>query len=355
MTKLLTGAGPSREPNRRTVLAGMGATALSVGIVTPSFAAGSFVSTVFGGVYEREYRKAIVDPFFEKTGIEVILRLGAPGEWLTNALVNQRNPQIDVLLLPYPDSIKAVLEDIGLELTVEDIPNIGDLYPIWYDQYKHQAVGLDYVSFGIGYRTDAIDNPPQSWADLWKPEYAGKIALPDISSAGVWEMMVVASKLNGGDESDLDIGIAAIEKLKPSVRRFYKSTVESAQLLETGEVPIVAMCTDIRAYGLADAGRPVKFVVPTEGAMVGMVSYHIAKNSQNAELGKQFINYALGKEAQEAFCNGVMAGPTNKLATLSGTAAERVPLLDSLLLFDWKKVVPSMSDYAEKWNRKIGA
>lgn len=345
---------PNTGLTRRAALTAAGAATLSVMIPRVGQAqSGGIVSTVFGGVYEREYRKAIVDPFEKKTGAKVLLKLGAPSEWLTNSLINRRRPEIDLMLLPYPDSIKAVEEDLGLELSVKDIPNIADLYPIWYDQYKRQAVGLDYVSYGIGYRTDLVTKAPASWKDIWDPAYAGKLVVPDIASAGVWEFLVVAAKLNGGSEENIEPAFKAIKALKPNVRKFYKSTVESAQLLESGEAAICMMTTDIRTYGLADAGKPVKFVVPEEGAMVGMVSYHVAKNTPNKELCFKFIDFALSKEAQEGFCNGVSAGPTVKSARLSGLPAERVPPLEKLLLFDWKKVVPQMSALSERWNREI--
>ncbi|MEJ0068976.1 MAG: hypothetical protein WDO24_09895 [Pseudomonadota bacterium] len=80
------------------------------------------MSTVFGGIYEQVYRRTIADPFERETGAKVTLKFGAASEWLTNAMVNRRRPEIDLLLLPYPDSVKAVLDDIGLPLTEADIP-----------------------------------------------------------------------------------------------------------------------------------------------------------------------------------------------------------------------------------------
>src|SRR5258707_594891 len=97
--------GPISVPKltrRDFVKATAGAT-LSIGVMDGSRAASnSLVSTVFGGAYEREYRKAILDPFERETGIKVVAKLGMTSEWLTNALVNRRRPEIDLLLLPYP-------------------------------------------------------------------------------------------------------------------------------------------------------------------------------------------------------------------------------------------------------------
>ncbi len=81
---------------RRKVLQATGAATLSLGISLPASAQSkSLVSTVFGGVWEREYRKNIVEPFEKATGNKVLLKLGSTSEWLTNALVNRRRPEID--------------------------------------------------------------------------------------------------------------------------------------------------------------------------------------------------------------------------------------------------------------------
>ncbi|MBE9605497.1 ABC transporter substrate-binding protein [Acetobacteraceae bacterium H6797] len=340
------------KPTRRQILGTAGA--LTIGLALPARAAGgSMVSTVFGGVWEKAYRAAIVDRFERETGANVALKLGNSAEWLTNAVVNRNRPEIDLLLLPYPDSIRAVMQGVGQKITPEQVPNINQIHPVWYEQYKQEAVGLDYASYGIAYRTDLVAKPPESWADLWDASLRGKVTIPDIGAWGSWEMLVVAARQRGGSESNLDPAFAALKALKPNIRRFYTGSTDAMQMLDAGEVSVVGMTTNIPPYALIDAGKPVKFVFPKDGAMVGMVSYHVAKNTKNAELCHRFINHAISRESQEAFCNAVIAGPVHKEAQLSGKAAERVPPLDRLQLFDWFKVVPQMSELTERWNMEV--
>ena len=108
-----------------------------------------------------------------------------------------------------------------------------------------------------------------------------------------------------------------------------------------------------RGYDMVDSGKPIKFVIPTEGASIGMVSFHIPKSSPNADICKKFINFALSKKPQEDFGNGMNAGPTTTYAVLNEKARSRVPPIDSMLLFDWFKLVPQMSALADRWNREI--
>ncbi|CAH1688403.1 Putative spermidine/putrescine transport system substrate-binding protein [Hyphomicrobiales bacterium] len=340
--------------NRRSFLEAAGAATVTIGFGAPAQAqAKEFVSTVFGGVYEREYRKHIIEPFEKETGIKVLTKTGLSSEWLTNSIVNRRSPEIDLLLLPYPDSIKATTEGLGLPLSVADIPNIAQIAPEWYDQYDRAGIGLDYVGYGIAYREDLVPTPPKSWQDLWNPAYKGKVTAPEIGQWGSWELLVMAARLNGGSEDKMEPAFAALKRLKPNIKQFFKSGVDIANLLGSGEAWVCGMTTNIPAYGLIDAGKPVKFIYPSEGAMAGAVSYHIAKNSKNADACKKFINFALGKEVQENFCNGVVAAPTNVNAVVNERTRQRVPSREHLLLFSWAKIIPQMSELADRWNQEV--
>jgi len=337
---------------RRDVL--YGAAALSVGVILPSAsqaAKETIVSTIFGGRFEKEYRKAIVDPFRQEHDVEVLLKYGNAGQWLTNALVNRENPEIDVVWLVYPESIKAINEDILIELTPEELPNVLDVYPVWYEGFKRKGVGLDYASFGIAYRSDMV-SAPTSWSDLWKPEFKGKLAMPDLTASGGYQVLVSAAKLNGGDEDNIGPGFEAMKRLLPNVRKFYKSNPEAAQLFQRGEVAAGAWY-DGRTWGLHDKGVPLNWLAPKEGAAIGMASYHIAKGTKKMDICKKYVNWCISVEAQEAFCNAMGYGPVNRKAKLSGKAAERVPPLDSLLLLDWFKIEPKMGEWLERWNREI--
>jgi putative spermidine/putrescine transport system substrate-binding protein len=345
---------PTSRISRRSFVGGVSAT-LSIGLPpTASAQSKSFVSTVFGGAYEQAYRKAIVAPFEKEFGAKVLLKLGLSGEWLTNAVMHRAAPEIDLLLLPYPDNVRASMEGIGMPLTAADIPNIKDIAPIWFDQFDRTGIGLDYVGYGIAYRSDLVPTAPTSWKDLWNPAYKGKVIIPQIGGWGSWEMLVVAARQRGGSEDNMAPAFEALRELKPNVRQFFKSGVDVVNLLSSGEAWVCGMTTNIAAYSLIDAGKPVKFLYPSEGAMVGAVSYHIAKGSQNVDICRQFINFALSKPIQEAFCNAVVAAPTNIHAVIDAKTRERVPEHDKLQLFSWAKIIPQMQALTDRWNQVVG-
>ena len=339
---------------RRQALAGAGAAGATLVIGLPARAqAGSIVSTVFGGVWEKEYRKAVIEPFERETGIKLQLKLGSSAEWLTSAMVNRRNPEIDLLMLPYPDNVRSVMEGLAMPLSAAEIPSLAEVDAPWLAQFRGEGVGLDYVSYGIAYRKDLVPKPITSWRDLWDPALRGRVSLPQIGGWGSWEMIVLTARLNGGSEDNLAPAFKALADLRPNVRQFFRSGADISNLLGSGEAWVVGMTTHIAPYSLIDAGRPVEYVIPSEGGMVGLASYHIARNSKNVALCRRLVNFALSKPVQEALCNGLVAGPVNRNAVVEASVRQRVPTPDRLQLFDWFKVVPQMAALTERWNREV--
>jgi hypothetical protein len=56
---------------------------------------------------------------------------------------------------------------------------------------------------------------------------------------------------------------------------------------------------------------------------------------------------------QSAFCDGVVAGPVNRNATVTEKIKQRVPPIDQLRVFDWFKILPQMQALADRWNQEV--
>lgn len=339
--------------NRRQALLNLSVIALTANQARAADSGVSIVVTMYGGASERAFMSALIEPFQRATGIKVIPKLGSPSEWLTSAIVNKARPEIDVLWLGFPESVRAVAEDVVQPLSEARIPNLSKVRPKLRELYDGKGVGHEYASFGIGYRTDLVKEAPKSWADLFSAKYAGQIAMPDIVSPGAWELLMMGTRLNGGTESNLDPGIAAIQRARGGVKRFYKNLTEAANLLDSGEVPIVGPISDFRVYALQDAGKKVAFVLPSEGAVPSLVSFHIAKNTAQTAACEKFIDFALSVQGQTAFCNELVCGTARPDTTLKPNIAARVTPYDNLIIFDWRKMLPDTRRYVEAWNRKI--
>lgn len=340
--------------SRRTLLKGAAAAGAVTGFPAIVRAKSkTLVTTLYGGIYEKNYRLAVIEPFEKATGAKIQIKYGGSGSWFTSAVANKDDPEIDIVFLSLPVAMKAIrTKGIFMDLPIELIPNAKDVDPIFYDLYDRKAVGFNYAPYGMVYRTDKVSPPPSSWGDLWKPEFAGKILLPDLSGGGAYETMVIAALLNGGNETNLEPGYEALKKLKKNVFRFYKNNNEPIAIYEQAQA-IIGGWYSARAYAIKDKGVPFDFVTPKEGAPVGVLSYHIAKNSPNRDLAVEFVNFSLSKTAQEVFANNMEYGVVNKHAELVGRAKKRITPHSQLMRLDWKKIAPRMSSMAERWQREI--
>ena len=140
----------------------------------------------------------------------------------------------------------------------------------------------------ITYNTNLVKTPPTSWADLWKPEWKGKLAIPDISGTSGQQFLMAAARLNGGSIENIDPGFEAIKKLKPNVQMMYTQPDQIIPLFERGDIAVAVWYTD-RTGAAAAKGVPVAAAYPKEGAIGIVPTVSVPKASQKRELAQKYI------------------------------------------------------------------
>ena len=100
-------------------------------------------------------------------------------------------------------------------------------------------VGAYYGIMAIGTNTTIVDNPPQTFDDLKKPEYKGQVAINgDPREAGAAFAAVMAASLaNGGSFDDIMPGIEYFAELKESGNLDPDKSLDESTIL-SGETPI---------------------------------------------------------------------------------------------------------------------
>ena len=117
---------------RRVLLAGGAATAIgATAIGAPAIVRAqtkTLVTTGYGGLHEKWFRTAVIEPFEAKTGARIQFKYGAAGEWLTSSIANKDEPEIDVPMLSLPVAMRAItIDGIFLDLDPARIPNAADV------------------------------------------------------------------------------------------------------------------------------------------------------------------------------------------------------------------------------------
>jgi spermidine/putrescine-binding protein len=204
------------------------------------------------------------------------------------------------------------------------------------------------------YDASVVRPAPTRWDVLFEPQYAGKITLPDnpmtIADVALWLGKPDPYTLTRADLAEVK---AKLLELRPSIRKFWATAGELANLFQSGEV-VLAHAWPLTYQQLEEAGFPVGSVSP-EGQLTGWTdSWMISKNSPNVEVAYQWIDYILSGEGQK----GVITTTGYSGATALGTAeigSERAKelFMDDLSLHAkinmWQSV-QNYDEWVQLWN-----
>ena len=147
--------------------------------------------------------------------------------------------------------------------------------------------GLD----AIIYNSSKVTNPPTSYADLWKPEYAGKIVVLDDSRVVIgMTLLTLGYDVNTTDPAQLDEAKAKLSELMPSIKLFDSNSPKTA--LIAGDVDLGIVWTG-EAYTANQEDSNFKFVYPSEGTIIWQDNYAIPVNAPHLDAVYAWLNYTM--------------------------------------------------------------
>ena len=308
--------------NRRTLLT----TALTLGAMKAfpglSYAqARPLVFATFTGSWE-EAHKAVLVPAFRKANADASIVLDPMLSVDQIAKVNaaRANPPIDVMLHDPGPALVAIGQDIVEPFPVEKSTYYKDLIA---EAQEPMGPAPFFQVVGLTYNPDTIKTPPTSWADLWKPEFKGKVGITNLNSTLGTGWLVEIAKMHGGSEANIDPGFKALEALKPNLAAVAANPGALATLFQQGQIDISP--GNFNAIQILKArGVPVEFVAPKEGAIAFKTTIHVVKNSPNKELAFKLIEASLSPEVQTTLMNSpYLIVPTNAKVPMGGEIATR--------------------------------
>lgn len=298
-------------------------------------------------------QKNIYDPFMEATGCKLIIETGKNAERVTKIKESPENYDVVVI----GDAFIADLIDADLIDTV-DTANLSNLEAV-YDNAKApfgEGYGPAYSFNRLGIVYDKSTCPIEitSWADLWNPELADSIAIPDITTTSGPLMYYSVAKMAGLTPGKDDDGILAkFEELKPNIMKTYTSANDTITMLNQGEVS-VAVLLDYSYTAAQSASDDYVWVDPSEGVYSGFNAVNIIKGCKNKELAETFVDFYLSKEVQLAEALDGVDAPVRTDVELTPEQAANFTygkeMIDSLLIPDWSVINANKADWIAKWN-----
>lgn len=277
--------------------------------------AGEVIVCAWGGSSQEILRETVFNPFEEATGIKVI-DTTEPDTAKIKAMVDTGNVEWDVVTFGL-DYMGEIGEDyfVPIDYSIYPQEQLDGLYEKSKTKY---AVGDQYFAIVSGYRTDVFPTGqhPKNWAEWWDVEkFPGPRSMH--ASGGIptatFEMALLADGVSPKDLYPLDIdrALASLEKIKPSILKFWQTGAEASQLLTDKEV-FLATHYNTRLTQLIDSGLPI--AIEWNQGVLYQDLWFIIKNGPNTENAQKYIQYATMAETQARFVSKNAAGPTNAKA-----------------------------------------
>ncbi|MCK3769727.1 extracellular solute-binding protein [Microbacterium aerolatum] len=321
------------------------------------FAGETLVVTSFGGDWETAFIEAVVDPFEEETGATVELVTLYSADALAQVTAQKASPQIDVVHFSGGQEFTAAQDGLIAPITADELSAPGDLIDVAVAGLERgEGPVIQLAPIGLLYNTEADAPAPTSWEDVFDEAYAGHIALTDFSNTyGVLSMLRIADTLGGGLE-DPSAAITELGALASSGDAIVVPTSPDLQSAFAQRGTWLAPYAMDYAGTLKDAGLPIEFIVPEEGATASLITANVVEGRDNPELAKLFIDFELRPEAQAVFAERMRYSPVNTKTELSGEAAEDVLTgadLESVVVYAPGDIAAARQSWTDEWNALI--
>jgi len=293
----------------------------------------------FGGELQDLATTAFLKDFEQEFNCRVIYDADWP--WFTKmSLGGADNPPIDLYNGDFPEVFN--LDARGFFVSHEDIranvPSVAEMM----QEVAFYGPGIIWALhvMGIAYRTDMVQEVPQSLLDFWKPEFADRKAIYRQGNQLQAMLFMSLSQAFGKDQYDTNLAFKMFEEGKPWIISPF--TGETMNLMERGEV-VIAWQTDGEALLQKQRGLPIDWVRPKELATFNPMYSAIAKGSSpvKKKLAFALLDRYCSAEAAKVWTEGLFFHPLNLKAKLAPELASlgfQSPQADlaSLFMPDWR-------------------
>lgn len=312
----------------------------------------TLVVGIWGAEQEEIVREYLIPEFTELTGADVELILGGSSDRYARIYAELDAPTMDVVYLSISQAQQASADGVISPPNPAGVPEFANLYP---QAQEFGGYGVSFMSIGLMVNTEYVTEMPTSWLDVWKPEYKGKVAPFVFPGTQGTAFLVMAARVHGGGETNIDPGFEAMMELKP-LPMILSGIDETNLAFQQGDV---WLAPQIRGYveSYKSQGGKVEFVTPQEGTPLAMNAAAIPTNSANADLAEAWINLHLSQAVQEAYARVLFYAPTNKTVVLPEDLSSIMPYgeddVAKLIMLDNLAISANQSDWTDRWNREI--
>ncbi len=227
--------------------------------------------------YEKFFQTLSFDPYRAKNpGVTINMEVAPASQIYAKLLASKGSkPPIHGTAMNDAFSWTGIADGMWQTLTAKELPNLGKVPegllskagPFW---------ALNF--FGVTYNPKFLPDGIKSWKDLYSPKLAGKV--------GMWpayfDAYIMAAKVAGKDEHEIEAGIEAWKAAKANIGLWIQSVAEIHQAIDRGEI---WAAPDWGAAAIRDAatGMNLAVTIPAEGAIMNTYYMQTLKGLSDTE------------------------------------------------------------------------
>ncbi|WP_248794483.1 extracellular solute-binding protein [Pseudomonas sp. MWU13-2105] len=266
----------------------------------------------------------IAATFEAKTGAKVIAdRTGSTSEMVAKLKAGGDRPQYDIITLAGVGAEGLAAAGLLEKPDLNRIPNLVDVPEKYRTGANGHGIGYLLWCNSLVYSTRTVKEAPDSYAALWDKDFASNLFLPPPNWTEAMDLIIIAAKLAGGDEHNIEPGFKKLAELKDRVVTLGENPNQIAELFRTGSLDLGGLYApaffpkQIRdpAYGLG-ATFGMK-----EGFYTDLMLSVMPKNRPgDTDLAYAFIDHSLDPLVQGKMAEDIFNGPVNAKAIISAEA-----------------------------------
>lgn len=237
--------------------------------------------------------QTMLDCFEDVYGVRINRNEYSSNEEMYAKLSTGTNSSYD-LIQPTDQIVDLMIRQGLLEpLDHAKLPVLANFDPRWLDQEfdpgNQYTIPYQAGTDAIVVNTDTVDTIPTSYADLWNPDYAGRlIMLDDARSIIAATLLTLGYDPNTRDEAQLNEAKVKLAELVPGVTIFDSDSPKTA--LVAGDADLGITWTG-EAQSAQDEVPAIQFVYPSEGAIKWQDTWAIPAGAPNPDAAYAFLNY----------------------------------------------------------------
>ena len=306
---------------------------------------------VWGGAQERILREHVSGPLEAQHGVRINYVLGGTPERRARAYSERGRPSFDLIYLNIFESRQAVRDGVT-QAAGTNVPNAQYLYPA----AKLGGYGVAFNPVTIVYDRRLVASPMTSWRDFWRDDLRGKVIWPSFPGAQGTAALLMAAKVFGGSENNIDPAFEAIARLRP----FPAIQGSQDQLFSMFDQQVGAASVEFGSFtrSYAEARNPnIVIADPAEGQAVATNVACITVGASKQALAEAFVNLHLAEACQRAYAERIYYSPTVNNVTFAPELAAKLVLGEAavgrLVDFDWDVVIRNQPRWSSRFTREI--